>query len=77
MDQAVRCKHRAERAASEVRVDHRKWLASKLNRNKYGDKIDIQHNVTMDIAPTLLVAVERLKTLGVTVIDAPVKELEG
>ncbi len=60
----------------KLRAEHRRWLASKLNRNKYGDKIDIQHNVTMDIAPALVAAAERLKTLGVTVIDVPANQLE-
>jgi len=61
----------------KVRADHRKWLASKLCRDRYGDKLDIQHNVTLDIAPVLLAAAERLRAIGVgTVIDAPVEPLE-
>ncbi len=60
----------------KVRADHRRWLASKLNRSKYGDKLDIQHNVTIDIAPALLAANKRLKSMGVgTVIDAPAEQL--
>ncbi len=60
---------------AKVRADHRKWLASRLNRNKYGDKIDVNHNVSIDIAPALLAATERLNTLGI-VIDVPAKLLE-
>ncbi len=60
---------------AKVRADYRKWLASKLNRNKYGDKIDVNHNVSIDIAPALLAATERLNTLGI-VIDVPAKQLE-
>jgi hypothetical protein len=52
-------------------------LASKLNRQKYGDKLDIQHNVTIDIGPALLDATKRMQSIGVgNVIDVPVKELE-
>ena len=62
---------------AKVRADHRKWLASKLNRNKFGDKIDVQHNHTLDIAPVLALAVKRMESIGVgNVIDAPVEQLE-
>ena len=62
---------------AKVRADHRKWLASKLNRSRYGDKLDIQHNVTLDIAPALLEANARLKALGTgDLIDVPAKRLE-
>ncbi len=61
----------------KVRADHRRWLASKLNRSKYGDKLDIQHNVTIDIAPALLAANKRLQSMGVgNLIDASVEQLE-
>ncbi len=49
---------------SKVQADFRMWLVSKLNRARYGDKLDIQHNVTLDIAPVLLAAEARLKSLG-------------
>jgi hypothetical protein len=61
----------------KLRAEHRRWLAFKLNRNKYGDKIDVTHNVIMDVAQTLLAVVERVKAIGVgAVIDTPVKQLE-
>jgi len=61
---------------SKVQADFRMWLASKLNRARYGDKLDIQHNVTLDIAPALLEAEARLKSLGTgNVIDAPADQL--
>ncbi len=50
---------------AKVRADHRRWLASRLNRNKYGDKIDVNHNVSIDIAPLLLAANKRLAAIGV------------
>ncbi len=30
-------------ARSKLRVDSRKWLASKMNPKKYGDKVDLNH----------------------------------
>ncbi len=61
----------------KLRADHRRWRASKLCRARYGNQLDVNHNGAMDIAPALLAATERLKALGVTVIDAPAKQLEG
>jgi len=37
---------------SRIRVDARKWLMSKLNPKKYGDKID--HNVTGEIKTVIV-----------------------
>ncbi len=53
----------AQRA--RVKVDFRKWLASKLNRQKFGDKLDVQHNHTLDISPALALAVKRMEAIGV------------
>ena len=62
---------------AKVRADHRKWLASKLNRNKYGDKIEVNETKTLDISPTLALAVERMRAIGTgDVIDVPAKQLE-
>jgi len=61
---------------SKVQADFRMWLASKLNRRQYGDKLEIEQRVTLDISKALLAATERMKSIGVgTVIDAPVKQL--
>ncbi len=61
----------------KLKADHRRWLASRLNRSKYGDKLYVQHNHTLDIGPALLEAAERLKSLGTgDMIDARVKQLE-
>ena len=49
----------------KVRSDHRKWLASRLNRAKYGDKLEVNHNVQIDIAPALAEAAARLLSIGV------------
>lgn len=40
------------------------WLASKINRAKYGDKLDIQHSVTIDLSPALLEATQRMASVG-------------
>ncbi len=55
---------------AKVRADHRKWIAGKLCRDRYGDKLDIQHNVTLDITQALLDATKRMKSIGVG-IPAP------
>ncbi len=46
------------------------WLASKLNRAKYGDKIDIDITKTLDITPALADALKRMKE-----IEAPAKNV--
>ncbi len=46
---------------ARVRVDYRKWLASRLNRDKYGDKLDVRHNHTLDVTPALLEGTKRMK----------------
>jgi hypothetical protein len=51
-------------------------LASRLNRQKYGDKLDVQHNHTLDITSIISKALERLSNIGVgTVIDMPAEQL--
>ncbi len=50
---------------AKVRADHRKWLASRLNRSKYGDKLEVNHQHTIDIAPALALAVKRMEAIGV------------
>jgi hypothetical protein len=36
-------------AAVRVRVDTRKWIASKLKPKKYGDKLDVEHSGTVNV----------------------------
>jgi len=33
---------------SRLRVDSRKWLASKLNPKKYGDKLELDGNIRVE-----------------------------
>ena len=65
----------AQRA--RVRVDYRKWLASRLNRQKYGDKLDVQHNHTLDISSALSKALERLSNIGVGTPEMKLIEAEN
>ncbi len=51
---------------ARVRVDYRKWLASRLNRDKYGDKLDVRHNHVLDISPMLLEATKRMNSIGIS-----------
>ena len=62
---------------AKVRADHRRWLASKLNRARYGDKLDVQHNHTLDISPVLALAVKRMKSIGVGISETKLIEAEN
>ncbi len=46
------------------RIDIRTWIASKYNRSRFGDKLDIQHNVTIDLSPALIEATQRMSSVG-------------
>ncbi len=60
----------------KLKTEHRRWLASKLNRARYGEKLDVQHNHTLDIGPALALAVKRMKAIGTgDVLDVPAKQL--
>jgi hypothetical protein len=49
----------------KLKADHRRWLASRLNRQKYGDKLEVNHKHTIDVSPILQAAEKRLKSIGV------------
>ncbi len=61
----------------KLKADHRRWLASRLNRQKYGDKLDVQHNHTLDISPALALAVKRMKSIGVGTRETKLIEAEN
>lgn len=44
---------------SRLRVDARKWMAGKLRPKKYGEKLDIEHSGSVDIA--VILAARRAK----------------
>lgn len=48
---------------ARVRIDARKWYASKLQPKKYGDKLDMNVTATTDFAQRLIRARERVKAL--------------
>ena len=62
----------------DVQFKSSSWLASKINRAKYGDKLDITQTVLIDISPALLEATNRMQAVGVgapQVIEAHAKQL--
>lgn len=44
-----------------LRVDSRKWLAARMNPKKYGDKLNLEADVTNKIKPIRLIPVEPKK----------------
>jgi hypothetical protein len=44
---------------SRLRVDSRKWILSKLDPKKYGDKIDIEHSGAIDFSSIISEARKR------------------
>ncbi len=50
---------------AKVQVDFRMWLASKLNRKQYGDKVDVEVNHKIDISGVLAAADARLKHISI------------
>ncbi len=59
------------------RIDIRTWIASKYNRARFGDKIDIDVRQTIDISESLALAVSRMRSIGTgdsKLIEADVSE---
>lgn len=48
--------------AARNRMHARQWLASKLNRQKYGEKVEVAHTHTLDMGAILAEAEARLVT---------------
>jgi len=40
---------------SRLRIETRKWLASKLKPKKYGDKLDLAHSGMPEVAPATII----------------------
>ncbi len=53
----------ADPQKAKVRSENRKWLASKYNRQEFGDKLDVQHTHVLDITDDLAQANARLRTV--------------
>ena len=45
------------------RIDIRTWIASKYNRARFGDKIEIEQTVKLDISPALKLAMSRMSAV--------------
>jgi hypothetical protein len=56
---------------SQLRVDARKWMASKLQPKKYGDKIDLNHSGSIDTLPEDQLNARLAELLGKAGISAP------
>lgn len=54
---------------ARVRIDTRKWIASKMNPNQYGDRIDVNVNQTIDIGGALKEARARALPPSTDVVD--------
>ncbi len=68
----------ADSKKAKTQSDFYCWLSGKLNRQKYGEKIDVNHNITIDIAPALASAQKRLAAMGTgQIIDVPAKQVES
>lgn len=39
----------------KLRIESRKWIASKLKPKKYGDKIDLNHSGDVDVVTTYII----------------------
>lgn len=39
---------------SQLRIDARKWMASKMQPKKYGEKLDLNHGGKIDLTPTIV-----------------------
>jgi hypothetical protein len=55
---------KSESKLLDVQFKASSWLASKVNRAKYGDKLELNHNVTLDISQAMTLALTRMKSIG-------------
>ena len=53
------------------------WCASKLHRDMWGDKVQLDVNIAVDLSPALLEATQRMASVGALpqVIDTQAKQL--
>ncbi len=65
-----------EAKITKVKVDYYLWLAARLNRNKFGDRLQIEQTVKLDIAPALKAAMERMSSVQMPAIEAAAKQIE-
>lgn len=67
--------HEADPIRARNMIDARRWYASKMQPHKYGDKIDLNVNATVDLSAALLEAKQRitLPTIDATPLPSPQK----
>lgn len=56
---------------ANARIKARQWLASKLNRAKYGEKVEVAHTHTLDLGKLLAEAEARLVTSAAPIPTTP------
>ncbi len=66
----------ADPQRARVRVEARKWYASKMIPKKYGDRIDLNVSGTVDINAALLEAKQRVLPASYQVIDEDAEAIE-
>ena len=54
---------------ARVRMDGRKWVASKLAPRKYGDRLETENRNTVDVSDPLTALLEQIATSGTKVYD--------
>lgn len=58
------------------RIDIRTWIATKHNRPKYGESFQLDIKQFVDISPALVLAVQRMHSLGSGALPEPLKEAD-
>ncbi len=56
-------------ARARVRMDGRKWVASKLAPRKYGDRLETENRNTVDVSDSLTALLERIGESGRKIYD--------
>jgi len=54
---------------ARVRMDGRKWVASKLAPRKYGEKLDVKNETTVDVSDPLTALLTRVAAAGAKIHD--------
>jgi hypothetical protein len=69
--------HDPDWGRAKLRVDTRKWIASKLNPRVYGDRLDVNVNQTIDIGSALTEARQRAVGGSTELIDITPQLIDG
>jgi hypothetical protein len=59
----------ADPARARVRMDGRKWVASKLAPRKYGEKLETENHNTINVSDSLAALLERIEVSGRKIYD--------